>query len=556
VTVSSPESGLFYRGNTHSAKEHLPQVLTSNITFLLIAQISHHFYPFTQGTDMTKTDTQNYLAVAITLLSLSFTTHTARALQVGDFTYEINTPDTNTITLTGYTGAGETVHIPTTMDGKTVLAIGNSAFDRCTNLVEVTIPDSVLSVNDRAFNTCYSLTNVVIGSSVTNLGFYAFRYCTNLTNITIPNSVTTAGDALFFHCFSLSNAVIGSGVNSDLTYVFWDCPALLNIEVHESNQRYSSHDGVLFDKDLSALIRYPEARRGSYDIPESVNNIGEAAFYHADHLTHLEIPYGVTNIGQASLCYCLSLTNLTIPDSVLCIDYGAINHCSSLTNISIGSGVTYIGTNGGFAVNTSLLSIHVDPNNPAYCSISGILFDKGKTELIAYPESRAGNYRIPDGVQSIGEFAFAYSEYLTNVTIPQDVVSINKAFSFCTNLEGVYFEGNAPTAPESSLFWAGSPSVYIRPGTTGWDTTFSEQPVVLWNPQIQTGNETFGVQTNGFGFNITELTNALVVVHACTNLEEDIWEPVFTNSMPNGSAYFSDPTWADHPARYYRLDMP
>jgi hypothetical protein len=78
----------------------------------------------------------------------------------------------------------------------------------------------------------------------------------------------------------------------------------------------------------------------------------------------------------------------------------------------------------------------------------------------------------------------------------------------------------------------------------------------LWNPAIQTDDVSFGIQTNGFGFNIAGPTNALVVVKACTNLTEGVWEPIFTNSMPTGSVYFSDPDWTNYPGRYYLLSMP
>ena len=101
------------------------------------------------------------------------------------------------------------------------------------------------------------------------------------------------------------------------------------------------------------------------------------------------------------------------------------------------------------------------------------------------------------------------------------------------------------------------PTVYYLPGTTGWGTTFGGRPTVLWNPQVQTSDASFGVRTNRFGFTITWASEQLViVVEACTNLANPVWSPVGTNTLTGGSSYFSDPQWTNYPARFYRLRSP
>ena len=99
-------------------------------------------------------------------------------------------------------------------------------------------------------------------------------------------------------------------------------------------------------------------------------------------------------------------------------------------------------------------------------------------------------------------------------------------------------------------------TVYYLPGTTGWGSTFGGRPTVLWNPQVQTGDASFGVRTNRFGFTITGTSNLVIVVEACTNLANPIWSPVGTNTLTGGSSYFSDPQWTNYPARFYRLRSP
>ena len=118
---------------------------------------------------------------------------------------------------------------------------------------------------------------------------------------------------------------------------------------------------------------------------------------------------------------------------------------------------------------------------------------------------------------------------------------------YCTNLTGVYFKGNAPSVGSACVHDDNNATVYYLPGTTGWGSTFGGRPTVLWNPQVQTSDASFGVRTNQFGFNITGTSNLVIVVEACTNLANPIWSPVGTNTLTGGSSYFSDPQWTNYP---------
>ncbi|MGD0261934.1 MAG: hypothetical protein ABSD29_19365, partial [Verrucomicrobiota bacterium] len=100
--------------------------------------------------------------------------------------------------------------------------------------------------------------------------------------------------------------------------------------------------------------------------------------------------------------------------------------------------------------------------------------------------------------------------------------------------------------------WTNYPARFYRL----WGLTFAGVPAVLWNPQAQTGDGSFGVRTNRFGFNITGTSNLVVVVEACTDLANPAWSPVGTNTLTGGSSYFSDPQWTNYPARWARTPSP
>ncbi|HEY5481078.1 MAG TPA: leucine-rich repeat protein, partial [Verrucomicrobiae bacterium] len=142
-------------------------------------------------------------------------------------------------------------------------------------------------------------------------------------------------------------------------------------------------------------------------------------------------------------------------------------------------------------------------------------------------------------------------------TIPDTVTSIGDyTFQGCTSLGGVYFQGNAPSAGSFMFVGAGNLTVYYLPGTTGWGSPFDGITAVVWMPQIQTSDGSFGVRMNQFGFTITWASDLVVVVEACTNLANPLWSPVGTNTLTNGSSYFSDPQWTNYPSRLYRLRSP
>ena len=346
-----------------------------------------------------------------------------------------------------------------------ITSIGDFAFFGCSGLTSVTIPDSVTSIGDDVFWSCYNLTNVTIPSSVTSIGDRAFYDCDSLTSVTIPGNVASIGVGAFYDCDSLTSVTIPGNVTSIGAGAFKDCGSLTSITVDNQNQYYSSIDGNLFDKSKKTLIQYAIGKQDSeYMIPDSVTSIGYGAFCDCDSITSVTIPNSVTSIDESAFKNCYSLTSVTIPNSVTSIGYGAFEYCHRLTNITMSDSVTSIG-NCAFAhcvslknvaipnnvtfIGTSVfshcwsLNISVDSGNKNYCDIDGVLFNKNKTEIIAYAKDKIQpEYSIPNSVTSIGDYAFEYCDSLTSITIPDSVTSIGRwAFGGCDSLTDVYYSG-------------------------------------------------------------------------------------------------------------------
>ena len=314
-----------------------------------------------------------------------------------------------------YKGTDTKVIIPATItrDGKTykVTAIEESAFEDCTSLTSITIPESVTSIGESAFSGCSKLTSISIPNGVTTIGKNAFFWCENLTSITIPNSVTSIGDGAFELCSSLTSIV-----------------------VDENNQSYKSIDGNLYSRDGTILIKYAIGKtEPSFTIPDHVTSIGEDAFAYCENFTSITIPDGITTIGESAFEGCENITYISIPYSVTTIGEMAFCNCTNLTSITIPDHVTTIGRYA-FCNCTNLTSITI----PYSVTTVGESAFEGCENLTSIT--------IPDGVTSIGESAFSGCENLTSITIPNSVTSIGiNAFEWCDKLT-IYCE--AKSKPE------------------------------------------------------------------------------------------------------------
>ena len=168
-----------------------------------------------------------------------------------------------------------------------VTTIGDRAFQNCSGLTSIIIPNSIATIGDYTFSGCIGLTSVTIGNGVISIGNYAFSGCTSLPSIIIPNSVTTIGDRIFQKCSGLAYVTIGNGVTSISDYAFRNCSGLMSIIIPNgvTTIGHESFSGC--------------SRLASITIPESVTSIGEFAFYGCG-IPSIHLPSTITNIGECA----------------------------------------------------------------------------------------------------------------------------------------------------------------------------------------------------------------------------------------------------------------
>ena len=261
------------------------------------------------------------------------------------------------------------------------------------------------------------MTSITLPSSLNTLGSNAFEGCTSLNSIVLPEGLDSIGDGAFKGCTNLASITLPSSLNSIEARAFEGCTSLAQIT-----------------------------------LPDELEYIPYEAFKGCTSLASIALPESLNFIDSNAFEGCTSLTQITLPDEASIIGRGTFEGCNNLTTITLGAdfeGIGYeYGEGEGYLEDSETLAeeltelpkltnINVSAENEDFTSVDGVLYNDDKTELIAFPAGRTGNFVIPAHVKTIGECAFSNSK-LTSITIPDTVTFIDEyAFDGASQLQSI-----------------------------------------------------------------------------------------------------------------------
>ena len=279
-----------------------------------------------------------------------------------------------------------------------------------TTIKKVVISDGVTTIGDYAFYRCKNLTDVELGNDIKIIGKTAFYDCDNLKEIKLPDELTTIEDGAFGSCDGIESIFIPQNVSSiadgELGIRFGS--NIKSITVSNENDYYSSIDGMLFNNDATELLRCPEGKEGT-----------------------VNIPFGTTYISENAFWGCQAISSINIPATLEQIE---------------GMGDSY--SHMFVASCYELSCINVDAENETFFSIDGVLFNKIEQSIVAYPTGKKDIqiYSVPNNIITKIESHAFYSDTLLGIVIPSTITCIEEdAFSGCAYLTDIYFGADQET---------------------------------------------------------------------------------------------------------------
>ena len=370
--------------------------------------------------------------------------------------YTYTTDDNGNATITGYNGKASGLVIPATIDGHTVVAIGNGAFRGNSRLRAVIFPDAVTRIGSNAFRDCKNLTSIQLPAGLTELGAMAFGNCVGITEITIPKGVAAAridayahGRGPFGNCANLSAVTFENGITRIPANLFSCCTGkietVLPDTVTEIGYNAFENSGLFTIKlpeKLKKIQSYAFAGCGNLSsiiIPGTVTSIESSVFSGCSALTTVRIPESVTEMGESVFKNCSSLYDVNLSSSCVNIKKSMFEGCSSLEKITFPDKVTTIEASA-FLDCTALKEIVW---SKALTAIEGSAFKNcsSLTEIA-----------VPETVTSLGNQAFSNCDALTTITIPDSVTSFGTSMFYdCDALVTVNLGSGLTAIPKSSF---------------------------------------------------------------------------------------------------------
>ncbi len=335
-----------------------------------------------------------------------------------------------------------------------VTTIGSNAFESCSNLQSVTLPNSITAINSSAFYYCTKLGSVNLPEGLTSISQYAFYNC-NLDTIIIPSTVTSIGNKAF--------------QSNPIKSVTW-LPANCSIGTDDSAPFYSTSSQIksfTFGNQVQTIPAYLCKNMSQLDtivIPPSVSSLGQYAFMYCTSLKSINLPVTQKTLPISFLEGCTSLESIELPATLTTINQDAFYGCSKLANVTLHEGITTINQRAFF--NCKLTNITI-PQTVTY--IGSKAFQNNPTTAVTWlpkncsigtddsapfysTNSKITSFTFGDSVEVIPAYLCKYMSLLDTIVLPPSVSSLGQyAFMYCTSLKSINLPVTQKTLPISFL---------------------------------------------------------------------------------------------------------
>lgn len=342
--------------------------------------------------------------------------------------------------------------------------LGEFAFYGCKNLRNLKLPSNLKKIGGQALGWCTSLQEIILPEGLEEIGFAAFTYCESVKSLVIPESVTKLNDKCFewmselttlrlnesirvlppgatTRLYKLEYIYFGRGLRVFEKDMFFYLPELKRIEVSEDNPKYKSVDGILYSKDLSEIISYPNGYQGeSFIIPEGVSAISDYCFGNSVNLIDIRIPGHVKSVGDYAFWFCEKLESAIVEEGVMSLGVSCFENCHLLSALSLPSTLSSIGA-GAFNLTYKLDNIDLSGDNENFVMYEDALYSKDMRRLL-YVNSFAGEpfeeYKTEGCVMVVESGALCYLPEMKSLIFSDGVRTIRgNAVSSAFKLESV-----------------------------------------------------------------------------------------------------------------------
>ena len=345
--------------------------------------------------------------------------------------------------LTGYTGESTNISIPNDVsviaDGAfsgsdiqsvsipySVTSIGKEAFKSTHNLGQVRFESGskLTGIGDRAFFGTQGLAEIELPEGVTSIGSEAFS-TSSVQRVVLPDGVTSIPASAFENCIQLSNVTLSDKVETIGANAFDACSALNKIKVRSASG--SVAEGLPSSLTTIGKAAFSGARLQSVKLPASVKTVESEAFANDSSLKTLELNEGLASIGDGAFSG-TNVAEVVLPDSLVNLGTGVFANMKQLNTVTVGRQVPAGALTEAFVGDGSLLEFEADDSVANYSVADGVLFNKDKTQLVAFPAAKktaGGVYTVPETVKDIAASAFSGAQ-VSKANMPKGLASIGK----------------------------------------------------------------------------------------------------------------------------------